>query len=84
MHVLCLLTIAALPLLSLQSQATYVLVFNGMNFSEWKEQVEFYLGIQDLDYTLTCDKPAAITDESNEDDVSLLNAWEKSNNTTKK
>ena len=34
---------------SLHSQATSVIKFNGFNFSKWCEQVQFHLGVLDLD-----------------------------------
>ena len=33
---------------SLHSHVVVVTVFNGLNFSEWREQVNFHLGILDL------------------------------------
>jgi len=34
---------------SLHMHAMYVLVFNGLNFSDWSEQVQFHLRVLDLD-----------------------------------
>ncbi|KAG8377675.1 hypothetical protein BUALT_Bualt08G0057500 [Buddleja alternifolia] len=51
---------------SLHSHATFVTVFNGLNFSEWREQVNFHLGVLDLDLALLEEKPADITDESSD------------------
>ncbi|XP_059309954.1 uncharacterized protein LOC132061100 [Lycium ferocissimum] len=67
---------AAIPLHSLASSVT---VFNGLNFSEWHEQVQFHLGVMDLDLALLKEKPAAITDTSSEDEKSFHKAWERSN-----
>jgi len=50
--------------LSLHSQAMFVPVFNGLNFSDWSEQVQFHLGVLDLDTVFHFEKPAAITDAS--------------------
>jgi len=33
---------------SLCSQAMYVLILNGLNFSDWSEQVQFHIGVLDL------------------------------------
>ncbi|KAI3461730.1 hypothetical protein Pfo_018393 [Paulownia fortunei] len=49
---------------SLHLQALYIMKFNGLNFSEWSEQVQFHLGVLDLDLALTTDKPTAINDAS--------------------
>ncbi|XP_009630499.4 uncharacterized protein LOC107815912 [Nicotiana tabacum] len=61
------------------SHASSVTVFNGLNFSEWREQVQFPLGVMDLDLALLNDKPAAITDSSSADEKSFHKAWERSN-----
>ncbi|XP_070017023.1 uncharacterized protein [Nicotiana sylvestris] len=66
----------AIPFHSLASSVT---VFNGLNFSEWREQVQFHLGVMDLDLALLNDKPAAITDSSSADEKSFHKAWERSN-----
>jgi len=42
--------------LSLHSQAMYVSVFNGLNFSDWSEQVQFHLGVLDLDTVFHVEK----------------------------
>ena len=39
-------------------------VFDGSNFSEWYERVQFSLGILDLDLALITDKPPEATDDS--------------------
>ncbi|KAL3524677.1 hypothetical protein ACH5RR_013049 [Cinchona calisaya] len=63
----------------LHSHASSVSVFNGLNFSEWCEQVEFHLGVLDLHLALLKDKPAAITDSSSEEEKLYNKAWERSN-----
>ncbi|KAL3515778.1 hypothetical protein ACH5RR_022680 [Cinchona calisaya] len=65
--------------ISLHSHASSVIVFNGLNFSEWCEQVKFHLGVLDLDVALLKDKPAAITDSSSEEEKLYHKAWERSN-----
>ena len=64
--------------ISLHSQASSVTVFNGLNFSEWSEQVNFHLGVLDLDLSLLEEKPV-ITIDSIEEEKSKLKAWERSN-----
>ncbi|XP_060170817.1 uncharacterized protein LOC132601768 [Lycium barbarum] len=66
----------AIPLHSLASSAT---VFNRLNFSEWHEQVQFHLGVMDLDLGLLKEKSIAITDTSSDDEKSFHKAWEHSN-----
>ena len=65
--------------ISLHSHASSVPILNGMNFSDWKEQVQFHLGVLDLDVALESEKPAAITSDSSADEKSTFKAWEKSN-----
>nr|XP_016451707.1 PREDICTED: uncharacterized protein LOC107776334 [Nicotiana tabacum] len=63
----------------LHLHALSVTVFNGLNFSEWHEQVQFHLGVMDLDLALLNDKSASITDSSSADEKSFHKAWERSN-----
>ena len=65
---------AAIPLHSHDSSFT---VFNGLNFFEWREQVQFHLGVMDLDLALLNDKPTTITDKSSDDDTSFHKSWEQ-------
>ncbi|XP_055960750.1 uncharacterized protein LOC130015148 [Mercurialis annua] len=51
---------------AIHSHASSVTVFNGTNFSEWHEQVDFHLDSMDLNLALLEVKPAAITDISSE------------------
>ncbi|TMW95718.1 hypothetical protein EJD97_008443, partial [Solanum chilense] len=61
------------------SHASSVTVFNGLNFSERNEQVQFHLGVMDLDLALLNDKPTTITDKSSDDEKSFHKSWERSN-----
>ena len=51
---------------SLCSHASLVTIFNGLNFSEWREQVNFHLGTLDLNLALLEEKPVDITNTSSE------------------
>ncbi len=53
--------------ITLYSQASSVIVFNRLNFSEWCEQVKSHLGVLELDLALLEDKPTAIIDTSSEE-----------------
>ncbi|GAV80451.1 UBN2 domain-containing protein, partial [Cephalotus follicularis] len=70
---------AAFIHVSLHSQASSIMKFNGLNFSEWSEQVQFHLGVMDLDLALSTDKPAALTDTSSTEQRSFHKAWERLN-----
>ena len=50
-----------------------------LNFSEWREQVNFYLGVLDLDLALLEEKSADITATSSEAEKSKHKAWDRSN-----
>ena len=62
----------------MNSHATSVIKLNGTNFSEWKEQVEFTLGVLELDMTLLKEKPAPLTATSTPEEKTFFNAWERS------
>ncbi|KAA0042825.1 Retrovirus-related Pol polyprotein from transposon TNT 1-94 [Cucumis melo var. makuwa] len=64
---------------SLYSHATSIIKFNGLNFSDWCEQIRFHLGVLDLDLALLNEKPAAITPASSDEDRSFYKARERSN-----
>ena len=46
---MCIYVFAAI---SLHSHGSTVNIFNGLNFFEWCEQVNFYLGVLDFDLAL--------------------------------
>ncbi|XP_075076904.1 uncharacterized protein LOC142163508 [Nicotiana tabacum] len=71
--------IAFLHAIPFHSLASSVTVFNGLNFSEWRKQVQFHLGVMDLDLGLLNDKPVAITNSSSADEKSFYKIWERSN-----
>ena len=60
---MCIYVFAAI---SLHSHASAIIVFNGLNFSEWHGQVNFHLGVLDFDLALLEEKPTDITDTSSE------------------
>jgi len=64
---------------SLHSHASSVPVFNGLNFPDWSEQVQFHLGVLDLDLAFQVEKPTAITDASSNEEKAHYKAWARSN-----
>ena len=54
---------------SLHSLASGMTVFDGSNFSEWYERVQFSLGVLDLDLALITDKPPEATNNSTPEQV---------------
>lgn len=65
--------ISAITPTLLHSHASGIATLNGSNFSEWYEQIQFTLGVMDLDLSLVTDKP----EESAE--VTVKEAWNRSN-----
>ena len=59
--------------ISIHSQASSITMFNGLNFYEWSEQVNFRLGILDLDLSVLEEK-LVITINSTEEEKSKLKA----------
>jgi len=72
------LIVVSIPI-SLHSHASSVPVFNGLNFPDWSEQVQFHLGVLDLDLAFQVEKSAAITDASSNEEKAHYKAWERSN-----
>ena len=64
---------------SLHSHAASISMFNGLNFTEWSEQVTFHLGVLDLDLALLEDKLADITDTSSDEEKLYHKTWTRSN-----
>ena len=64
---------------SLLLHASSIPMLNGINFSNWKERVQFHLNVLDLDIALGSKKPFALTDTSSAEEKYLYKAWEKSN-----
>ena len=66
--------------ISLHSHAMSVSIFfNGLNFSNWYEQVQFHLSVLDLYLTLQVEKLAAINIASSNKGKSHYKSWESSN-----
>lgn len=59
--------------ISLHSHVFSIPLFNRLNFFELSEQVQFYLGVLNLDLTFQIDKPTLITDENRNNEK----AWER-------
>ena len=38
--------------------------FNGLNYAEWSEQVQFQLGVMSLDMAIVSDRLEALTEDS--------------------
>ena len=60
--------------ISLHSHIASIPVFNGLNFPDWSEQVQFHIGVLDLDLAFQVEKLVTIMDASSNEDK----AWESS------
>ncbi|XP_019429899.1 PREDICTED: uncharacterized protein LOC109337392 [Lupinus angustifolius] len=52
---------------------------NELNYADWSEQIQFSLGVMELDLTIIMDSEPTITETSSEADKTLFEAWERSN-----
>jgi len=50
-----------------------------LNFPDWSEQVQFHLGVLDLDLAFQVEKPTTITEASSNEEKGHYKAWEWSN-----
>jgi len=64
---------------SLHSHASSVPIFNRLNFPNWSEQVQFHLGVLDLDLAFQVERSTAITDASSNEEKAHYKAWARSN-----
>jgi hypothetical protein len=53
--------------------------FNGMNYAEWANHIDFQLGIINLDMTIVMEKPATPINESSNEDKKKYDLWERAN-----
>ena len=53
--------------------------FNGLNFSDWNEQVQFHVSVLDLDLAILKEKFVTITDASSNEEKVHYKAWKRSN-----
>ena len=75
----CFTLLAIYVPISLHSHASSIPLFNGLNFSDQWEQVQFHLGALNLDLALQVEKPTAITDKSSTEEKAFYKAWERLN-----
>ena len=54
-------------------------IFNGPNFSYWNEQVQFHLGVLDLDLAILEEKSTTNTNASSNEEKTHYKVWERSN-----
>ena len=64
---------------SLNSHVSSVSIFNGLNFFDWNEQVQFYFSVLDLHLAILEEKPATINDASSNEEKAHYKAWERCN-----
>ena len=52
-------------------------MLNGTNFLDWKEHVQFHLGVLDLDIALGSEKPPTLIDTSSAEEKGFLQSMGK-------
>ena len=57
----------------------FIYVFNDTNFKRWKEYVLLFLGWKDLDYVISKEQPASLTDEISNIEKLNFEKWKHSN-----
>ena len=56
-----------------------ILMLNGTNFKDWKENILIVLSCMDLDLALRIEQPTSLTDASSLDDRKNFEKWDRSN-----
>ena len=46
--------------------------FNGLNYAEWADHIDFQLGVMNLDIAIVMEKPTTPTNESTDDDKNFF------------
>ncbi|XP_061358310.1 uncharacterized protein LOC133302537 [Gastrolobium bilobum] len=64
---------------ALNNNNATVEMLTGSNYKKWKQDIEFALGIVDLDFALRQNEPRRPTDESTDSQRAHYARWEKSN-----
>ncbi|XP_062114360.1 uncharacterized protein LOC133825436 [Humulus lupulus] len=64
---------------SVNNSNASIQILTGSNYKKWKRDVDFSLGIMDLDLCMHEDQPAALIDASTTAQRTLHAQWEKSN-----
>ena len=54
-------------------------ILSGSNYKRWRSNIEYTLGMMDLDMALREDEPSKTTDESIEAEIAHYEKWERSN-----
>ncbi|XP_017437956.1 uncharacterized protein LOC108344005 [Vigna angularis] len=63
----------------LSANLNSVSVLNGINFKDWKENIEIVISCMNLDLTLTIEKPLSLKDSSTCDERTKYEKWDHSN-----
>lgn len=61
------------------SLPTCIKTLNESTYEDWKESLEFYLAITNMDLALREEKPTSLTNDSTEVEKALFEKWEHSN-----
>ncbi|KAH6815644.1 hypothetical protein C2S51_020464, partial [Perilla frutescens var. frutescens] len=64
---------------SISANTNNILLLNGSNFKDWKDNILIILGCMDLDYSLRVNKPASLMDASSADEKWNFDKWDHLN-----
>ena len=56
-----------------------ILELKGDNYKIWKERILLHLGWMDIDYAIRKDEPPALTETSDQAEITLYDHWKRSN-----
>ncbi|WVZ17437.1 hypothetical protein V8G54_010419 [Vigna mungo] len=65
--------------MNLAGLSNNVVKFNELNYADWSEQIQFQLGVLDLDMAIMMDEMPAATETSTNDEKSIYEVWHRSN-----
>ncbi|KAG8388204.1 hypothetical protein BUALT_Bualt02G0101400 [Buddleja alternifolia] len=64
---------------NLNSGTVTIEVLNGGNYKKWKRDIEFALGLADIDVALREDQPVELADDASDTERRAYTRWERSN-----
>jgi len=78
---LCEISLCSIGSQSDKLNVLFMLMFDGLNFSNWNEQVLFHLGVMDIDLAILKEKLVVINDYSSNEQKAYYKALGKNKQT---
>ena len=76
---LCLFSLANASAAIVSTNINFILILNGTNIKDWKDNVLIILGYMDLDLALRTDQPPPLTTDSSTEAKKEFERWDRSN-----